>query len=221
MEKQIDILAQGRGWIGVDKPAGLSVHNDPGQDLISLLRAHLGEKIYPVHRLDRATSGVLLLAHDPKTLARLCAAFKENQVKKHYLALVHGQFETDQGRWDMPLAPGAGGRSQPAGRGKKQRAVTHYKVRAQSPHYALLDIELETGRTHQIRRHAKLSGHPVTGDARYGSQRAIRFLNEQKNFYRMGLHSSRLELNNRGDRIRLSSPSAPKEMLALMEEDRS
>ena len=221
MKDQIKILAQGKGWIGVEKPAGISVHNEPGRDLVSILEKRLGKKVHPVHRLDRATSGVLLLAHDSTTLARLAAAFAANQVEKQYIALVHGNFTQNSGTWDQALSPGAAGRTLPAGRGKKQRALTHYRVQEQSPHYALLEIRLETGRTHQIRRHAKLAGHPLTGDSRYGSKRAVTFLIKQRDFRRMGLHAAQLHLKSQEDEIHLISPSIPEEILTLIREDKS
>ncbi len=208
------------------KPGGISVHNQPGKDVISLL-GHMDETLktgllQPVHRLDKETSGLLLLATEPQTLARLSDLFAQGKVKKRYKALVHGNFDLPDhavGTWDTPLSKQAGGRTDPQGRGKKVTAETRYRVQAQSDHYALLEIELLTGRTHQIRRHAKLAGHPVVGDTRYGSPRSLAFLREQKNFQGMGLHSCFLEFADSGKAITLELHGLPRDMDRLLKED--
>ncbi len=224
MKQDITIVDKGEGWMCVEKPSGISVHNEPGRDLISLLSAQLGpdrEILQPVHRLDKETSGLLLLALDHPTLTRLSDLFAGGKVKKQYKALVHGNFEQDQtqGTWNTPLSKQAGGRTDPKGKGKKQEAVTRYQVLEQSPHYALLDIELLTGRKHQIRRHAKLNRHPVVGDKRYGSPRAIAFLKEQRQFFGMGLQSYYLEFRDNNRTIVLKQPDLPMDMSRLINED--
>ena len=232
-EKEIHIIRKGPSWICVEKPAGISVHNDPGQDLVSILAGHPdcngAALLQPVHRLDRETSGLLLLATDKESLARLSQGFAAGRMKKFYQALVHGNFPEDrlQGEWTTPLSKQAGGRTDPRGKGKKQPARTRYSVVCQSPRYALLDIELFTGRKHQIRRHAKLAGHPVVGDARYGSPRAIAFLQSQRNFYRMALHACRLEFPDQGtgqdrdqsNKVMIESPGLPHEIRQLLNQD--
>jgi len=203
------------------------VHNEPGKDLISLLHGHLDNTIktsllQPVHRLDKETSGLLLLATDQEALTRLSELFARGNVKKRYKALVHGNFDLprqDAGTWDTPLSKQAGGRTDPRGKGKKVNAQTRYKLLTQSLHYALLEIELLTGRKHQIRRHAKLAGHPVVGDPRYGSPRSISFLKEQKNFQGMGLHSCFLEFQDKEKTITLELPGLPMDMDRLLKED--
>ena len=222
---QIAVIEQGSGWICVEKPSGISVHNDPGRDLISILSNLPAFKdrqvLQPVHRLDRETSGLILLATTEESLSRLSDGFAEGKMKKRYQALVHGNFPEDQftGEWAWPLTKQAGGRKDPAGRGKKQPARTRYTVISQSSHYALLDIELFTGKKHQIRRHAKLSGHPIVGDSRYGSPRALSFLAEQKNFSRMALHACRLEFPDQDCLIVVESPGLPGEIRSLLEND--
>ena len=208
----IHILGLQKGWLAVDKPCGLSVHNDPGNDLVSVmdtrirsdssLASHLGIlpsfKVHPVHRLDKETSGVILLATNNEVLGSLSELFMKGRVKKNYLALVHGNFDpelTNQGYhvWDFPLSKKAGGRNNPGGKGKLVNCKTRYRVLQQSLHYSLLEIELLTGRKHQIRRHAKLSGHPVTGDTRYGSKKSVNYLRNTMSYHRLGLHCKRLE----------------------------
>ncbi|MCP3943624.1 MAG: RNA pseudouridine synthase [Desulfobacteraceae bacterium] len=158
---------------------------------------------------------------DHPTLTRLSDLFAQGKVKKQYRALVHGNFESDQARgtWNTPLSKQSGGRTDPKGKGKKQEAVTRYRVLEQSPHYALLDIELFTGRKHQIRRHAKLACHPVVGDKRYGSVRAIDFLKEQRDFFGMGLQSYYLEFRDNNRTIVLNQPDIPMDMGRLLNED--
>lgn len=216
----LDIISRGDGWIGVDKPHGMSVHNDPGRDVISILTRRLNrpEVLQPVHRLDRDTSGVLLVATTPPVLKKLSACFQTGTVSKTYLALVHGHFEdTGQGIWTFPLSKQAGGRQNPGGSGKKVAASTRYEILDQSPHYTLLRICLDTGRKHQIRRHARMAGHPVVGDQRYGSVRALKFLSENRGFRRLGLHAAGLEIPDIP--LTLSSPGLPGEIDALFRQD--
>jgi RluA family pseudouridine synthase len=222
----IPVIDQGNGWVCVEKPAGISVHNDPGKDLVSMLAGQPEFKgldlLQPVHRLDRETSGLLVLATDKQSLTRLSQGFASGQMKKHYQALVHGNFPENQptGEWTWSLTKQAGGRKNPAGRGKKQGARTRYAVLAESPHYTLLDIELFTGKKHQIRRHAKLAGHPVVGDSRYGSPRAIAFLAEHRGFSRMALHACCLAFKDLATQILIKSPELPGEIQTLLEKDR-
>ncbi|WP_320041643.1 RluA family pseudouridine synthase [uncultured Desulfobacter sp.] len=225
MKEKIRIIEHGQGWICLEKPGGMSVHNDPGKDMISILQKSLGrgsvEKLQPAHRLDKETSGLLLVATTQETLTDLSALFAARKVTKRYKALVHGHFDQDRGSWDTPLTKSAGGRTDPRGRGKRVKALTGYTVLDRSIHYTLLDIELFTGRKHQIRRHAKLAGHPVVGDPRYGSPRALEFLKNQKQFESMGLQSYFLKFQDKGRTITLELPDLPLEAARLFEEDKS
>jgi RluA family pseudouridine synthase len=214
---QIPVLASAKGWLAVDKPSGLTVHNDTGNDLCSIAQDYIQKKsnifkeicldtdfgIHPVHRLDKETSGVILLAADRKTFTYLSKQFEARTVKKQYIALLHGPFapltistKSEKNNpwesWQSPLAKDAGGRKNPAGSGKKQPCQTRYRVMDQSVHYTMVEVELLTGRKHQIRRHAKLAKHPVVGDTRYGSERSVKFLKENCAFDRLGLHARSL-----------------------------
>ncbi len=233
----IDILKTGQGWLCVEKPFGMSVHNEPGHDLLSILATRIrgneelmttlgidgGFQIHPVHRLDRDTSGVILVATQPDALSALSTLFQTGAVKKTYIALVHGNFDLPPGAvqvWDTPLSKEAGGRTDPRGRGKRVRAETRYKVLDQSIHYSLVEIELLTGRKHQIRRHAKLGGHPVTGDRRYGSKRSVAFLRGNQDFHRLGLHAFSIEFVIDEVSHAIRSRSVPREIQALLDNDR-
>jgi RluA family pseudouridine synthase len=236
MNTDIKILKKGNGWIGIEKPCGISVHNEPGNDVLSIVTLMIKNKlldlknsfvggknqIQPVHRLDKDTSGVLLLAYTPETLTKLSNYFHQGLVHKKYLALVHGNFdEPENGHkiWGYPLSKDAGGRKNPEGTGKKVKAETRYKILKQSPHYALLQITLVTGRKHQIRRHAKLSGHPVTGDRRYGSKKSIGFLKENCGYNRLGLHAQSIEIPDVDPPMIITSKGIPLIMEELLNKD--
>jgi RluA family pseudouridine synthase len=242
----IPVLAAGRGWVAVDKPAGMSVHNAPGEDVCSLvsqsiqqqpdIRARFGVNpdlsnseidIHPVHRLDRETSGVVLLAADREIFRFFSKQFDARMVQKIYVALVHGRLEIPRtkdlwGTWEWPLAKTAAGRHHPQGSGPRQTSRTRFRILDYSAHYTLVEMELLTGRTHQIRRHAKLAGHPIVGDARYGSDRALKFLNEQRKFNRLALHARSLTLRLPGEKNQTTIETAaiPDQMAALFGEDR-
>jgi 23S rRNA-/tRNA-specific pseudouridylate synthase len=201
----------GKGWLVVEKTAGLTVHNEPGKDLCSLVRARIeksrqasemirmdsGFGFHAVHRLDKETSGVVLLAVDSETFYFLSRQFETHQVKKKYQAILHGHVAGTEesgewGVWNWPLAKTAGGRRYPQGTGVKQSSNTRYRVIGYGTHYTFMEIELMTGRKHQIRRHAKLAGHPVVGDSRYGSVKAVKYVREKQHFDRLALHACAL-----------------------------
>ena len=235
---EIYILKVQKGWLAVDKPCGISVHNDPGNDLVSLLSdkikadqllaRNLGVDssfgVHPVHRLDKETSGVILLAADNKMLSKLSDLFMKNQVKKTYITLVHGSFGQEKKKfqcWNFPLSKMAGGRNDPAGKGRRVECKTRYKVLQQSNRYSLLEIDLLTGRKHQIRRHAKLAGHPITGDSRYGSKKSVNYLKDTLSYDRLGLHCKSLEFVPPGqkEKIMIESRDLLTEMFQLLSKD--
>ena len=242
----IPVLAVGKGWVAVDKPAGMSVHNAPGEDLCSLVPQSIQKQpdirerfgaglaladsaidIHPVHRLDRETSGVVLLAADREIFRFFSKQFDARTVQKIYVALAHGLLEIPRtkdlwGTWEWPLAKTAAGRHHPQGSGPRQASRTRFRVLDHSAHYTMVEMELLTGRTHQIRRHAKLAGHPIVGDARYGSDRAVKFLSEQRGFNRLALHARSLTLRLPGDKSQATIETAaiPDQMAALFEDDR-
>jgi len=239
---QIPILGAGNGWLVVDKPAGMAVHNDPGSDMCACVLDFISANrefgrqvgmepdfgVNPVHRLDRETSGVLLLATTRKMFRFFSRQFESRQVKKRYIAVLHGIIESpgedDAWKtWDWALSKSAAGRKNPKGPAPRQPCETRYRVIDHSIHYTLAEIELLTGRTHQIRRHAKLSGHPVVGDARYGSTRALTFLKKNCAFDRLGLHAQSLTVRLLGgDRPEtFKTPDIPGRMRILFENDRA
>ncbi|WP_319406405.1 RNA pseudouridine synthase [uncultured Desulfosarcina sp.] len=235
---QIPVVAFGPRWLVLDKPCGMSIHNDPGSDLCSLAleAVHAGglpavdqelSAIHAVHRIDRDTSGIVILAGDPETLAFIGNQFAARAVIKQYLAVVHGFLQGPSGNheridWNWPLTSGAAGRNDPTGKGKRNPCTTRCRLLAHSLHYSLIECEPLTGRKHQIRRHAKLAGHPVVGDRRYGSVRSLAFLRRHHGFNRLGLHAHALTLRLPGEAgtTTFHSGGLPEAMRQLLETDR-
>jgi 23S rRNA-/tRNA-specific pseudouridylate synthase len=191
--------------------------------------------------LDKETSGVLLLAADKSTFRYFSRLFETRSVQKKYIAILHGsispfsmdtevqphdQWETDGETgwetWQWPLAKDAGGRKNPCGSGQKQPCETRYRVIDHSVHYTMVEIELRTGRKHQIRRHAGLAGHPVVGDTRYSSPRAVNFLKNHCAFERLGLHACSLALQTPYSREvqPIGASEIPIQMRRLFENDK-
>jgi RluA family pseudouridine synthase len=237
-EDRIPVIACGSRWLVLDKPCGMSIHNDPGRDLCSIALAalHAGRLpamrrdmsvMHPVHRIDRDTSGIVLLAGDAETLACFGAQFADKSVKKQYLAVVHGRLEAPMaGRewidWRWPLTDTAAGRNDPMGKGKRIPCATRCRALSHSLHYSLIECEPITGRKHQIRRHAKLAGHPVAGDRRYGSTSSIDYLRRHHDFNRLALHAHRLTIRLPGEdqHTTLQSSGMPEAMRQLLSIDR-
>ena len=179
----LEILYRDDDLVAVHKPAGLMVHRSDldrreTRFAVQLLRAQLGRHVFPAHRLDRGTSGVLLFAFDACTAARLGQAFESRAIEKRYLAVVRGWPEPT-GSIEHPLRRLADGKDVPGSDAPRQDARTDYRrlccaeVPIPSRHHgttrvALLEVSPHTGRQHQIRRHLKHISHPVLGDATYG-----------------------------------------------------
>ena len=163
----------------VDKPAGLVVHPAPGQvgrTLVDELRSTLGggedpERPGIVHRLDRDTSGLMIVARGDEAHRRLSAMIKGREVSRGYLALVEGRMRSRSGTIDAPLGRDYRAPERRAVRGRGAReARTHFEVRELLPGDSFCEVRLETGRTHQIRAHFAAIGHPIAGDPRYGHE---------------------------------------------------
>jgi len=239
--KNLQVLATGDGWIAIEKPANLSVHNDPPKDLASILLSFLKENtvlkkqisydkdfgINAVHRLDKGTSGVLLLACTKKAFQHFSNQFASHSVIKRYIAVLHGVItEPDQcinwQKWDWPLSKKPGGRLLPQGSGEKIKCLTRYKVLECSQHYTMIECEPLTGRKHQIRRHSKLAGHFILGDRRYGTKRAFNYLKNRYNFNRLALHSNSLTIKLCDNKTvkTIKSSKLPLEMINIFNPDK-
>jgi len=161
----------------VDKPAGVVVHPAPGHRGPTLAQAMAGlaaggpdpARAGIVHRLDRDTSGLMLVARTEDAHAALQRAIRRREVTREYLALVAGHPDAEEGTIDAPLGRDRRRRTVRSTRTERPRAaVTHFAVLERLPRTSLLEVRLETGRTHQIRAHLSAIGHPVCGDGDYG-----------------------------------------------------
>jgi tRNA pseudouridine65 synthase len=175
-------------WVVVDKPAGLAVHRGwaPERDVaMTRVRDAIGAHVYPVHRLDRGTSGVLVFALSSELAGAFSELFASRAVEKTYLALVRG-VPPEQGIIDHPLPPGED-RDEP-----RVDARTAYVRREVFGRYTLVEARPETGRLHQIRRHLKHISCPIIGDVRYGKGEHNRLFRERFDLHRMFLHALRI-----------------------------
>ena len=176
----LDIIYEDETLVVVNKPAGLVVHPSPGTPsgtLANALAYHFqklpGTAVRPgiVHRLDRDTSGLLVVAKTDAALENLSDQFRDRSVYKSYVALVHGRVLSNTGKIDQPLARDPSNRTRMAVVRGGRNALTLYRVRRAFDRFTLLDVELKTGRTHQIRVHLAWMKHPVVGDETYGGGR--------------------------------------------------
>ncbi|SRR5579875_184776 len=218
----LDIVYEDADLLVLNKPAGMVVHPAPGHSNDTLVNALLAR--YPelagrggiaeedglrpgiVHRLDKDTSGLLIVAKNARTQSTLARQMKEHKVTKRYLALVEGVVALDQGSIDAPIGRDPRNRQQMAVTtvGSRQ-ARTRFRVLQRFKRHTLLLLQLETGRTHQIRVHLKAIGHPVVGDQTYGSAHAHPPLNRQF------LHAYQLIFTHptSGETLELEAPLPP------------
>lgn len=194
------VLFQDAHYIAIHKPANILVHRSwlASQDtrfVLQELRDQIGQRVYPVHRLDRATAGVLIFGLTSTACRDLAQRFESGAVSKHYLALVRGWVDA-QGVIDHPVTDRDEG-------GEPKPALTHYRRlgrielpfavdRYPSSRYSLVAVQPHSGRRHQIRQHFKHIFHPLVGDTTYGNGRHNRFFREQFGLHQLLLLSQRL-----------------------------
>jgi len=206
--------------VAVNKPAGLVVHAGAGCSSGTLVNALLhhfkslssvGGDLRPgiVHRLDKGTSGVLLVARTDAAHRSLAAQFSGRTVEKTYLALVQGRPDSDRGTIDLPISRDPERRTRMTARLSSGRhAHTEYRVLERYDRFTLLEVHIGTGRTHQIRVHLAALGHPVAGDTLYGAA-------AQPELNRPWLHALRIRFDSpaTGEPLTIEAPVAP-ELLA-------
>jgi 23S rRNA pseudouridine1911/1915/1917 synthase len=200
-EVEFDVAWEDEHLLVVDKPAGLVVHPSAGHDAGTLAQALAGRAAGGdvdwrpgiVHRLDKDTSGLLVVAKSDEVHRRLQDAIKEREVRREYTALVEGRPDARSGTIDAPVGRDRADRTLHSTRTDKPRtAVTHFEVVENLPETTLLRVTLETGRTHQIRVHLAAIGHPVVGDVSYGGGESGARISLARQF----LHASRLVFNH-------------------------
>ena len=199
----LDIVYEDSDVLVINKPAGLVTHPSPGHStgtLVNALLARGGAQAYGnvggddrpgiVHRLDRDTSGLIVIARNDRAQTALMNQLKARRVKKTYLALVHGAVPAEVGRIEAPIGRDPRQFSRMAVVSGGRASVTGYRVRERLPGWTLLEVDLQTGRTHQIRVHLASIGHPVAGDPVYATGDARR---GPDGLTRLFLHSWRIE----------------------------
>lgn len=227
---RLKILLDDPQLLVIDKPAGLVVHPGSGNlegTLVSgLLHFDPALQTLPraglVHRLDKNTSGCLVVARTSRAHGRLVAALKRREIHRHYQALVWGRMIAG-GRVDAALGRHPVDRRRQVVRADGRHAITHYRIRRHLVGSTLLDVQLETGRTHQIRVHMQHIGFPLAGDPVYGRRGCPANLGGDQRkawraFQRQALHATRLELEHpvSGTTISVSAPM-PEDMQSLID----
>lgn len=194
----LDIIYETEDLIAINKPHGLLVHrsriaNDATEFALQKVRDYVGHFVYPVHRLDRKTSGVLLFAKSEKVNSEVQKQFREHEVNKTYLAVVRG-YLTEKQTIDYPLTEND----------KTQDAITHLSPLEQfelnipfgkfsTSRYSLIEVKPTTGRFHQIRKHMKHIFHPILGDRPHGCNKQNKLWKDKFGLTKMMLHASELE----------------------------
>ena len=217
----LPVIAEGPGWIVIDKPAGVSVHNDPN-DVTQILRKQLKpgsyQDIHPVHRLDKETSGLLLVALNANLSRELAEQFQAHTCEKTYYAILRGAMPVSDSyqTWNQPISDKAEGRKNPQGLSKDRvEARTDYKVTEANKYFSLIEVKLLTGRQHQIRKHSAMAKHSIIGDARYGD---TKYNSRMANIYRtdrMFLHAAKLRIKISGEDKVFTAP-LPEEFQNLL-----
>ena len=193
------IIYEDEDLVVINKPSGIMVHKTSITEdkvfILQLLRNQVGKRLYPVHRLDRGTSGVLLFATSGKVAGLIQKQFREKQVLKKYTAIVRG-FLPEQGTIDSPLKNGDGSFSEartdyiPLKKTEKPYSISRYPT----SRYSLLEIYPLSGKFHQIRRHLAHIRHPVIGDKKHGDCKHNKYFTQEFGLSRMLLHANMLHI---------------------------
>lgn len=201
VEMELDIVYEDSDIIVINKNADRVVHPAPGHyndTVVNAILAHVDhlsaingvKRPGIVHRLDKDTSGLLIIAKNDSSHKKLAQQFKNRSVEKYYYALVEGNLAYKKGKIDAPIGRDPNNRKKMAVRKRRsKKAVSRFKIIEEFKNHSLLEVKIETGRTHQIRVHFAYLGHPVVGDKKYGSQNIL-------GAKRQLLHARRLIINH-------------------------
>ena len=232
-KSKYNIIAENEEWVAVNKPGGMLTIPDREQTEKSLkefLTDRYGQ-IFTVHRLDKDTSGLVLFAKTEEAHKFLCRLFEERRVEKYYLGIVLGEPTEKEGMIDAPIAEHGTVKGLMTVHRNGKASQTGYEVLDGNKHYSLVSFRLHTGRTHQIRVHAKNIGHPLACDPLYGDGKPVLLSAVKKNFKlgrhdeterpmisRLALHSYRLDFTDMHGNVINLQADAPKEFRALMQQ---
>jgi 23S rRNA pseudouridine955/2504/2580 synthase/23S rRNA pseudouridine1911/1915/1917 synthase len=230
---KFETVFENEHFIAIDKPSGLlSIPDRLGKDasLKSILQQQLG-RIYTIHRLDRDTSGLIIFAKDEVTHKDLSQKFEGRDVEKYYVGLVNGTMMNREGRIDVPIIEHPGKTTLMMANNKGKPSVTDYKVLEEFGLYSWVQFQIHTGRTHQVRVHAKYVGNSIICDELYGDGRPVLLssikrkfklskneLEERPILARLALHSSKLRFTDaEGNNHELEAP-LPKDLKAVLQQ---
>ena len=230
---KFDIISENDHFIAINKPAGLlSIPDRFGKDpsLKTLLQEQLG-KVYTVHRLDKDTSGIIIFARDELTHKDLSQKFEGRNVEKYYLGMVNGTMMNREGTIDVPIMERPGKTTLMMTHKKGKPSVTDYKVLEEFGLYSWVQFQIHTGRTHQIRVHAKYLGNSIICDELYGDSQPVLLssikrkfklsqseLEERPILNRLALHSYQLKFTDaQGHKHELEAPLS-KDLKALLQQ---
>ena len=225
-ELSLDIVFEDDDIAIIDKPSGMVVHSGAGHLTDTMANAavtrwpkisSVGDTDRPgiVHRLDRDTSGLLIIALNPTAYNNLTLMIKKHEIERIYTALVHGHPKSSTGTIDAPIGRDPHHRTRQAVNAGGRPALTHYEVIREIGQFSFIKVRLETGRMHQIRVHMTAIGHPIAGDQTYGKREGI------ANLSRQFLHASKLTFNHpiSSEKISVTSklPDDLQSAISLME----
>jgi 23S rRNA pseudouridine955/2504/2580 synthase/23S rRNA pseudouridine1911/1915/1917 synthase len=228
-----DIIFENERFVAVNKPSGLLTIPDRHDETINSLYKTLQqqyEKIFIVHRLDKDTSGIILFARDEDTHKFLSQLFEQRNVEKYYQGIIQGILQNKKGKIDEPVM------EHPSGKGmmvhaKGKPSLTEYEVQEEYSIYSLVQFQIHTGRTHQIRVHMKHLGHPIACDELYGDPTPILLSSFKKKFKlskhdeeerpllsRLALHSYELKFKDQDNNDFDLKAELPKDMRAFLQQ---
>ncbi len=230
---QLAIIEETANWVALNKPAGLlSIPDREGKDisLKSILQEKYGE-IFTLHRLDKETSGVILFAKNADAHRFFSQKFEERTIGKIYLGLVNGVPQEKEGTIDTPIGEHPSKRGLMALIKKGKPSITDFVVKEEFGKYSLVEFNIHTGRTHQIRVHMQSLGHPIVCDDLYGDDKPVFISSLKRNFKlskseeeerpilnRLGLHASRLKFIDEDGKEYSLEAEMPKDMRALLQQ---